>query len=380
VALTWTSVLPATGYVVSRSTTNGGNYTAVTGNLTTNSYNDTGLTNGVTYYYVVSATNGEDVSGNSTQASATPLGTPTGLTATPGTGNVTLTWTAGAGATGYTVERSTTSGSGYTTVATNVSTTTYKDTTAANGTTYYYVVVATNASGSSGDSVQASATPQPPAPAAPTGLTATAGNGNVTLNWTADSGATSYLVQRSTSSGSGYAIVNGAVATNAYSDTGLINGTTYYYVVAAANGGGTSPNSSEVTATPAATLTQWASAAFGNSTDPAVIGPNANPAGDGIPNLLKYFYGLDPATNSGTPPVSTTPDNSGNLVLTFRLAKNLTGVTYQIQSSPDLLNWTNTGVLGTEVSDQGTYYIMQAAVPMNGGTKLYLRVSVTQSP
>jgi len=378
VALTWTSVLGATSYVVNRSTTNSGNYTAVTGNLSTNSYSDTAVTNGVTYYYVVSATNGGDVSGNSTQASATPLGTPTGLTATPGSGNVTLNWSTAAGATSYTVQRSTTNGSGYTTVATNVSATTYKDTTAANGTTYYYVVVATNSSGSSGDSVQASGTPQPPAPATPTGLAATAGNGNVTLNWTASSGATSYIVQRSTTSGSGYAIINGAVGTNAYSDTGLINGTTYYYVVAAANGGGDSANSAEVSAMPAATLTQWASAAFGNSTNANLTAPPANPAGDGIPNLLKYFYGLDPATNSGTPPVSTVPDNSGNLVLTFRLAKNLTGVTYQIQSSPDLLNWTNTGVQGTEVSDQGAYYLMQAAVPMSANAKLYLRVTVTQ--
>ena len=50
--------------------------------------------------------------------------------------------------------------------------TTFTDSTALNGTLYYYVVSAVNGGGESGNSNQASATPQPPAPAAPTGLTA----------------------------------------------------------------------------------------------------------------------------------------------------------------------------------------------------------------
>ncbi|MGA2052570.1 MAG: autotransporter-associated beta strand repeat-containing protein, partial [Opitutales bacterium] len=309
-----------------------------------------------------------------------PPSAPTGLTATAGNGNVTLNWTASSGATGYTVQRSTTSGGGYTTLATGVTSSTYKDTTAVNGTTYYYVVVATNTAGSSDTSAQASSTPLPPPPATPTGLTATAGNGNVTLNWTAVSGAASYLVQRSTTSGSGYLTVNGAVATNSYTDLGLVNGTTYYYVVAASNAGGTSANSTEVSATPAETFSQWTNATFPGQTNPAVTGPTANPSGDGIPNLLKYFFGLDPAVNAGSPPVTSAPDNSGNLVLSFRLSKNLTGVIYQIQSSPDMMNWSNTGIQGVEVSDQGTYYQMQAAVPMGANPQLYLRVSVSQSP
>jgi len=306
-----------------------------------------------------------------------PPAAPTGLVATPGSGNVTLNWTASSGATGYTVQRSTISGSSYTTLATNVSATTYKDTTVTNGTTYYYVVVATNAGGSSSASTQSGTTPQPPAPAMPTGLTATAGNGNVTLNWTAVSGATSYTVQRSTTSGAGYSVVNGSVATNTYTDLGLTNGTTYYYVVAAGNSGGLSPNSAEVTATPAQTLAQWAGTAFPGVTDPAIIGPTANPSGDGIPNLLKYFYGLDPAATASSPPLTSVPDNSGNLILTFRLSKNLSGVTYQIQSSPDLMNWTYTGIQGTILSDQSTYYLMQASVPLGLNPRLYLKLSVT---
>ena len=69
------------------------------------------------------------------------------------------------------------------------------------------------------------------APSAPTGLTATAGNSQVALSWTASTGATSYNVLRSTVSGSGYASVATGIATTSYTNTGLTNGTTYYFVV-----------------------------------------------------------------------------------------------------------------------------------------------------
>ena len=56
------------------------------------------------------------------------------------------------------MERSTTSGGPYTTVA-SPTTTSYTDTGLSNGTTYYYVVAAVNSVGTSGNSNQASATP-----------------------------------------------------------------------------------------------------------------------------------------------------------------------------------------------------------------------------
>lgn len=260
VTLNWAASTGATSYTVLRSTTSGSGYVSVASSIAGTSYTDSGLTNGTTYYYVVEAVNSAGASGNSAQASATPTApgsppaAPTGLAATASNTQVSLIWNASTGATSYTVLRSTTSGSGYASVATGVSNTSYVDSSLTNGTTYYYVVEAVNAYGASGNSAQASATPTAPAspPAAPTGLTATAGNAQVSLAWTASSGATSYTVLRSTTSGSGYvAIVTGLTVTN-YSDTGLTNGATYYYVVRAANSAGTSGNSSQANATPAA--------------------------------------------------------------------------------------------------------------------------------
>lgn len=87
---------------------------------------------------------------------------PTNLTAATGDTKVTLSWTAVEGATSYIVKRSTTSGGTYTTIASDVTDTTYVDSNVTNGTTYYYVVVAVTAEGESNNSNEASATPVAP--------------------------------------------------------------------------------------------------------------------------------------------------------------------------------------------------------------------------
>ena len=95
-----------------------------------------------------------------------------------------------------------------------------------------------------GECDAASAVPPPP-----TNLVATAGNGQVGLSWSASSGATSYNVKRSTTSGGPYTTI-ASPTTTSYTDTGVTNGTTYYYVVSAVNTAGESANSSQVSATP----------------------------------------------------------------------------------------------------------------------------------
>jgi hypothetical protein len=96
---------------------------------------------------------------NAPYAPNTPS-SPTNLTATAGESQVTLSWTAVTGATGYNVKRSTTVGGPYTTIATTVADTKYVDATVTNGTTYYYVVTAIDANGNeSANSNEVSATP-----------------------------------------------------------------------------------------------------------------------------------------------------------------------------------------------------------------------------
>ena len=91
----------------------------------------------------------------------------------------------------------------------------------------------------------------PTVPAAPTGLTATAGNGTAALAWNAVSGAASYTLYRGTASG-GEAVYKTGLTATTYTDAGLTNGTTYFYQVAAVNSAGTGAKSGEASAKPTA--------------------------------------------------------------------------------------------------------------------------------
>ena len=200
------------------------------------------------------AVKGNQVSDFTSSGGAMVPAAPTNLAATAGNAQVALTWTASSGATSYTVLRATVSGGPYTSVATGVTTTSFTNTGLSNGTTYFFVVRAVNGAGTSGNSNQASATPTAGTmvPPAPTNLTATAGNAQVALAWTASSGATSYTVLRATVSGGPYTSVATGLTTTSFTNTGLSNGTTYFFVVRAVNSAGTSGNSNQASATPSA--------------------------------------------------------------------------------------------------------------------------------
>jgi fibronectin type 3 domain-containing protein len=163
VALTWNASSGAASYYLKRSTTSGSGYAQIATPTAAN-YTDTGLTNGTNYYYVVSAYNSAGQSSHSPEVSATPVApagppaAPANLQATAGNAQVTLTWSASAGATSYNVKRSTTTGGPYATLS-SPTVTNFTDTGLTNGTTYYYVVFALNSAGESGNSAQASASP-----------------------------------------------------------------------------------------------------------------------------------------------------------------------------------------------------------------------------
>ncbi|RAV22235.1 Kelch repeat-containing protein [Paenibacillus contaminans] len=72
VDLSWSAVTGSTGYNVKRSTTAGGPYTTIATGVTGTTYTDTAVTNGTTYYYVITAVNAGGESANSNEASATP--------------------------------------------------------------------------------------------------------------------------------------------------------------------------------------------------------------------------------------------------------------------------------------------------------------------
>lgn len=90
---------------------------------------------------------------------------------------------------------------------------------------------------------------EPTVPAAPRNVKAVAGDGTVQLSWNAVTGAEDYLVKRALTSGGPYETA-GTATVPSFTDTGLVNDTTYYYVVAARNGVGESLPSAQVSAKP----------------------------------------------------------------------------------------------------------------------------------
>jgi fibronectin type 3 domain-containing protein len=179
-----------------------------------------------------------------TTAAAPPAvpAAPTGVTAGGGTNQVSISWPAVSGATSYNIYWAT--ATGVTTAGTKITgaTSPYVQTGLAASTTYYYIVTAVNTAGQSAASAQVSAATNAPVvtiPAAPTGVTAAGGANQVSISWSAVSGATSYNIYYSTTSGvtkaSGTKITNAA---STYVQTGLAAGTTYYYIVTAQNSAG----------------------------------------------------------------------------------------------------------------------------------------------
>ena len=262
VGLNWTPVSGATSYNIYTGTgsgAEGGAPVSVSGG-NSSGVTVTGLTNGTKYFFVVQAVNASGHGGNSNEANATPVlpvpVAPTGVSAVPGNASVTLSWTASSLATGYSVYAGTASGAEAPPVVLSVSggsSTGGVVTGLANGTKYYFVVQATNSSGHSSNSNEASSTPVLPVPAAPTGLSASAGDTTATLSWTAVSGATGYNIYQATCAGCEAAPVALNVAgggSTTTTITGLTDGTKYFYVIQAVNSTGHSASSNEATARP----------------------------------------------------------------------------------------------------------------------------------
>lgn len=225
---------------------------------------DTGLTNGVTYYYQVSAVNavGEGSLCDEVQViPATVPSAPRNLVMTASGGQVTLAWEApssdgGQPAISFRVYRGTSSAAESLLIELGI-VLTYTDTGVTNGVTYYYQISCANVIGEGAWSDEASGTPVAK-PSAPASLQATPGDGIVTLTWQAPSSdggseVSGYKLYRGTSpSTESFLVQLGPVP--AYTDTVLTNGVTYYYLVTALNAAGESGNSTEVSAMPAPPL------------------------------------------------------------------------------------------------------------------------------
>ncbi|MBN8540671.1 MAG: fibronectin type III domain-containing protein [Deltaproteobacteria bacterium] len=364
-----------------------------------------------------SLTDGTLTSSSFSVSVTSPPAIPTNLAATTGDAQVGLAWTASASGFApitYTIYRSTSSGSGYSALpaCSGLATTSCTDSTAANGTTYYYVVRATNVDGSSGDSNEVSARPIQP-PSAPTLSRSITVASRIDLSWVPGTGTApfTYTVQRSTTSGSGFANVTGcvAIATTTCTDAGVTAGTTYYYTVTQSNTGGAA-TSSEVGATPIAafaiTLTpgnRQIQASFASAgattyrlqygTSPGSYSTTIDPATTplAVSSLINgtTYYFMATATNAAgsvmaNAEVSSAPNGpgaftissatEGNAQVALAWTASAGAATYTVKYGTSSGSYTSTfatGLTGTTSTVTGltngtTYYFMVTAVNANG--------------
>jgi hypothetical protein len=348
VALAWSSVSGATGYTVQRSTNGGTTWTTagtIGSGVTT--FTDTGLTEATYYTYSVTATDAAGSSAPSPMMSvATQPAAPTGLTATVVSGGqINLVWTDHSSAASYYYVQQSPNGTTWTTIASIYGSTTNSDTARGpftGSTTYDFRVYAYAYTG--GSSAYATATTTTTAfPNQPTLTSATVQSStSVALAWSSVSGATGYTVQRSTNGGTSWTTagtVGSGVTT--FTDTGLIESTSYTYEVTATNALGSSA--------PSATMT----------------------------------VGTQPAAPTGLTATALSP-----VQINLAWADHSTAaMEYIVEQSPDGTNWTVINYIynSTATSDtvtgpfngSTTYYFRVHAYSQGGGNSSYATVTTT---
>ena len=183
-------------------------------------------------------------------------------------------------------------------------------------------------------------------PPVPANLSATAGNAQVSLSWTASSGVSSYHVKRATVTGGPYTTI-GSPISNSFTDTGLANGTTYFYVVTAVNSSGESGNSNQASATPQA------------------VGPaiSINFAGNGVTPMG--------STESAGVVAKTNWNNAAGATGTGQALHDETGAATSAR-----LNWTADHVTASSITDTaGNFRMMKGSVNTSNVSTTTITVS-----
>jgi large repetitive protein len=261
VNLAWTdNSTTETGFRIERKTGAGGTWAEIaTVGASVKTYQNTGLSAGILYYFRVRAYNGAGYSAYSAEASGAPYATkmPTNVAATAVSGTeITVTWTdASTDETGFSIERKTGSAGTWAEVgkvAANV--TSFASTGLVPSTTYYFRLRAFNALGYSAYTSQVSATTKD-LPLAPSNLTLTVANtAQINLSWTDNSSNESgFKIEMQDPNGSWAQIGTVGAGVKTYQSTGLNAATQYTYRVCAYNANGDSTYSNTASATTYAT-------------------------------------------------------------------------------------------------------------------------------
>ena len=230
----WATVPGATKYEVHVSTIVGGPYIKRSEHPTLTTQSVNALTPNTEYFFFVRALVGGTNYDSNPVSTAKTLASPTAPLGTPRNNEINLSWTPSIGATDYDLVRST-DGVNFSNVVTNHPTSSYLDTTAVNGTMYFYKLIVNYPAGSI-DSPPTTGLVPGVTPNAPSGLSVkTDGTGTATrVSWGQVDGVSSYSIYRATSVGGPFTTpVQTTASFENVLDSGLTPGTAYYYQVRA---------------------------------------------------------------------------------------------------------------------------------------------------
>jgi hypothetical protein len=280
---------------------------------------------------------------------------PTAVASTTVAGQVTVTWTAptvpaGGDATTSYVVTPVKDGVAQPTIETGTTATTYDATGLAKGASYTFTVAARNGYGLGAASPDSAAVVATGLPDAPTGVTGRAGNGSVSLTWTAPSNTggrpvTAYAISYTTGT-STTTLPSTADAAAEATVTGLTNGSDYTFQVAAVNSIGTGPlSAASATVTPKAAVPGAPTAVTGTAGDHKVDLSWTAPANDGGATVTSYL--VTPYAGTTALPSVTTP----SAATTFSVPGLTNGTVYTFTVSA--LNSSGTGA-ASDASDAVT--------------------------
>jgi titin len=414
VDLTWNNSEGETGYRIERSIDERTWTTVATVGADVTSYANTGLAGGTRYIYRVRALNAGGASAPSVSSGAYTIPVAPNLVGSVASDTqVNVNWTNVAGETNYVLQRSDNGTDGWTTIASPLANViTFSNTGLTADTSYFYRVIAHNATGDSAASVTFTAHTLLPAP---TGLTATGiSTSEIDLSWTDSNNETGYRIERSLNETTWATLATVGADVTSYANTGLTGGTRYIYRVRAINPGGASaasPNASTYTIPLAPNLVgavasdtqvnvNWTNVAgetgyvlqrSDNGTDgwTTIASPLANVItfnNIGLTADTSYFYRVVAHNNSGDSAASVT--FTAHTLLPAVTGLSATGVSttevdlawddstgetdYRIERSLNGSTWT---LLATTLADVHSY----ANTGLTAGTAYYYRVRATNA-
>lgn len=302
---------------------------------------------------------------------ATTPGAPTSVVSTKGNGQISVAFTApsfdgGLPITTYEYALSTDSYATFTTRSTGTTASPLVITGLANGTSYGVKIRAVNSLGAGVASDAATAVTPSTVPNAPTSLSSTAGNTQLTISFTAPSNngglaITNYEYALSTNSGSSYGAftaLSPADGLTPVTITGLINGTAYYVKLRAVNGDGSGTESAAVTTNTMPFTTPSAPTSLSSVAGNQQLSISFTPGSSGGPPITNYAYAL--STNSGSSYGAFTALSPADAVSPITIGGLSNATTYYVK----LLAITSlaTGAESAAVTTNTTPYTIPSAI------------------